>query len=164
MKHRHGGSSSPLGYDPNAELTAGSMEGRGKVYRGVPWYEKNKNPKIAQGYKPGRKYRHRKQKLDAKALKKLEDGKKAREREEEEKKMQGEEPVNQTPPSEGEAIEGGENVEGGEATETKPKKKEKKKKEKRKKKAEESNEIEIIEAPKKDTKKPVEADEKKDGF
>ncbi len=77
MKHRHPsamgkGGEAPLVYDVNA----GPEANMGKVYRGTPWWQtfrddkvnpgrkkhmrtRTKDPKIAQGYKPGFKYKHK---------------------------------------------------------------------------------------------------------
>jgi hypothetical protein len=63
MKHRHGGenwkaAAAPSDFDPDRNPNAN----RGKEFRGVPWWKKNKNPKIGDGYKPGYKYDYRKPK------------------------------------------------------------------------------------------------------
>jgi len=65
MRHRHpsmmgGGNSndgggSTLVYDPNA----GPEANLGPVYRGTPWWERKKDPKIGEKYKPGYKYKHK---------------------------------------------------------------------------------------------------------
>lgn len=59
MLHRHGGAGFQVA---RVGSTASQDRGasQGKVYRGVPWWKKNKNPKIADGYKPGYKYDYRK--------------------------------------------------------------------------------------------------------
>ena len=63
MKHRHGGenwkaAAAPSDFDPDRNPNAN----RGQEFRGVPWWKKNKNPKIGDGYKPGYKYDHKKPK------------------------------------------------------------------------------------------------------
>jgi hypothetical protein len=183
MKHRHpsqdgeGGFNPDAGFDPRTGEQL-SASGGGKVYRGVPFYERNKNPKIAQGYKEGYKYRHRKQKpLTAAELKKIEE-KRNREQQKLERKQRKEAPedtgTEETPAEEAPAGENKtEAVQADEAgaTETKSDSKA----EKRQRRRERRNKEKPAEAqppaepaeqspPKpKPAPKPAE-DEKKDGF
>jgi hypothetical protein len=63
LKHRHGGENWKAAAAPskiNADDNVNAN--RGKVFRGVPWWKKNKDPKIGEGYKPGYKYDYKKPK------------------------------------------------------------------------------------------------------
>ncbi len=59
MKHRHDGGKM-LTTETNVTERGAASASLGKEYRGVPFWERNKNPKIGQGYKPGYKYNYKK--------------------------------------------------------------------------------------------------------
>ncbi len=187
MKHRHpskdGEGSGGFNPDANIDPQTGEQlaSGGSQVYRGVPFWERNKNPKIAMGYKEGYKYRHRKQKpLTAAELKKIEE-KRNREQQKLERK-QGKEKPEETPAEDAPAGEtpaeetqtgatpanGDPEGEIGEPTgETKAEKRQRRR-ESRKKKQEQPAEPETQPAERPAPKpqpppKPAE-DEKKDGF
>ncbi len=191
MKHRHPSKDGEQtgGFNPDANIDPQTGEqlasGGGPVYRGVPFWERNKNPKIAQGYKEGYKYRHRKQKpLTAAELKKIEE-KRNREQQKLERKQNKENsedtPAEETPagetPAEGTQTEGTQTEatpangdpegEVGEPTgETKAEKRQRRRESKKKKKeqpaAPETQPAEP--APPKPKPQAPPADEKKDGF
>jgi hypothetical protein len=66
LKHRHGGQSwkaeAPAERNTDPSIGADASANGGKIYRGVPWWKKNKNPKIGEGYQVGYKYDYRKPK------------------------------------------------------------------------------------------------------
>ncbi len=189
MKHRHpskdgegsGGFNPDANYDPQTgeQLASGGSQ----VYRGVPFWERNKNPKIAQGYKEGYKYRHRKQKpLTAAELKKIEE-KRNREQQKLERKQNkensGETPAEETPAGETQTEEtpngdpqteavpaNGDPVEettGETKAEKRQRRRESKKKKKEQPAAPETQPVEPA-APKPQPPPKPAADEKKDGF
>lgn len=174
MKHRHPSMDGEGGFNPDANIDprtgeALSASGGGKVYRGVPFYERNKNPKIAHGYKEGYKYRHRKQKpLTAAELKKIEE-KRNREQEKLDRKSGKSKPEEKTegaPEGEGEVqTEAGQ--EGEPQAETKAEKRRRKKESRRK--AREEKETQGEEKPAEEAPRPQPppkpaTDDKKDGF
>jgi hypothetical protein len=59
MKHRHGGENWKAAAAPS---DLNSSANKGKEFRGVPWWKKNKDPKIGYDYKPGYKYDNNKPK------------------------------------------------------------------------------------------------------
>ena len=186
MKHRHpskdGEGSGGFNPDANIDPQTGEQlaSGGSQVYRGVPFWERNKNPKIAMGYKEGYKYRHRKQKpLTAAELKKIEE-KRNREQQKLERK-QGKEKPEDTPAGETPAEEtqtevtppnGDPETEVGEPTgETKAEKRQRRRESRRKKKEQpaepetqpEAQPAERVTPKPQPPPKPAE-DEKKDGF
>jgi hypothetical protein len=184
LKHRHpskdGEGSGGFNPDANIDPRTGEQlaSGGSQVYRGVPFWERNKNPKIAQGYKEGYKYRHRKQKpLTAAELKKIEE-KRNREQQKLERKRGKENPedtgAEETPTEEKpigdpqtEAVPANGDPTEEPTGETKAEKRQRRR-ESRKKKKEQPDEPETQPvqpaAPKpQPPPKPAE-DEKKDGF
>jgi hypothetical protein len=196
MKHRHpskdGEGSGGFNPDANIDPETGEQlaSGGSQVYRGVPFWERNKNPKIAMGYKEGYKYRHRKQKpLTAAELKKIEE-KRNREQQKLERKQSKEKPEdtpaedapagetpaegtqteerpNGDPQTEATPANGDPEGEVGEPTgETKAEKRQRRRESKKKKKeqpaAPQTQPAEL--APPKPQPQPPPADEKKDGF
>ncbi len=189
MKHRHpskdGEGSGGFNPDANIDPQTGEQlaSGGSQVYRGVPFWERNKNPKIAQGYKEGYKYRHRKQKpLTAAELKKIEE-KRNREQQKLERKQNkensGETPAEETPAGETQTEEtpngdpqteavpaNGDPVEettGETKAEKRQRRRESKKKKKEQPAAPETQPVEPA-APKPQPPPKPAADEKKDGF
>jgi hypothetical protein len=175
MKHRHpskdgeGGFNPDAGFDPSTG-EALSASGSGKVYRGVPFWERNKDPKIAQGYKEGYKYRHRKQKpLTAAELKKIEE-KRNREQEKMDRKARkngsGEQATEEAPQQEGDAQT--ESVqESAPEGETKAQRRQRRKESRRKAKEENQENTETKpaeEAPRRQPPPKPAEDDKKDGF
>ncbi len=64
MRHRHpsfssGGSGNSGESVTMVDVNASPEANLGKVYRGVPWWERNKDPKIAYKYNPKFKYKHK---------------------------------------------------------------------------------------------------------
>ena len=186
MKHRHpskdGEGSGGFNPDANVDPRTGeqlSASGGSPVYRGVPFWERNKNPKIAQGYKEGYKYRHRKQKpLTAAELKKIEE-KRNREQQKLERKQNKENPedtgTEETPSQETQTEEtpNGDpqteavQADGEPAEETKAEKRQRRRESKKKKKEQpaepETQPTEQAPPKRQPPPKPAE-DEKKDGF
>jgi hypothetical protein len=173
MKHRHPSMDGEGGFNPDANIDPRSGEslsasGGGKVYRGVPFYERNKNPKIAQGYKEGYKYRHKKQKpLTAAQLKKIEE-----KRNREQAKIDRKTNKNKTPDevTEGEPVGDaptGAVQEGTPEGETRAERRQRKKESRKKAKEEKETQPEAKpaeEAPRRQPPPKPAEDEKKDGF
>jgi hypothetical protein len=66
MNHRHGSLDPSMAPPPNSDDPSYSADLKGKVYRGVPWWQRNRNPKIGDGFKSGYKYNYRKGKFKVK--------------------------------------------------------------------------------------------------
>ncbi len=188
MKHRHPSKDGEQtgGFNPDANIDPQTGEqlasGGGPVYRGVPFWERNKNPKIAQGYKEGYKYRHRKQKpMTAAELKKIEENRN-REQQKLERKQAKERPedtgteeapaeetqTEETPNGETEAVQANGDPINEPTGETKAEKRQRRRESKKKKKEQpvepETQPAEQPVTPKpQPPPKPAE-DEKKDGF
>jgi hypothetical protein len=94
LKHRHGGenwkaAAAPSDFKPDGNPSAN----RGKEFRGVPWWQKNKNPKIGEGYEPGYKYNHKKPKPKKRKAKKSKQPEEVIPDTGEEQLIEGEEPL-----------------------------------------------------------------------
>lgn len=155
MKHRHGGenwkaASAPSDFDPDRNPNAN----RGKEFRGVPWWKKNKNPKIGDGYKPGYKYDYRKPKPKKQRKKKDLPEEQAPATEEdqlsEEESLEGDQPKEEGEVSEQPKEES--------VTEQEPKKKKGLFRKREKKEKQKDAEKPVIEEPEEEKKQEKEAD------
>lgn len=189
MKHRHPsamgkGGEAPLVYDVNA----GPEANLGKVYRGTPWWQtfrddkvnpgrknhlrvRTKDPKIAQGYKPGFKYKHKDTKPWAERMakykkKKIADDEKAAKKESRKAAKAGKNDAPGTAEEQTEMDRQLDEAGKGPATkpgapedapETEPLEKPRREKKARKKKADRK-------AAKKQEEKPVEPEQEEEGF
>jgi hypothetical protein len=161
MKHRHGGENwKAAGRSSSLDLDRNPNANRGKEFRGVPWWKKNKNPKIGYDYKPGYKYDHKKPKPKKSRKKKSIDPEETAPDTGEEQLTEGEEPQEE----DGLAEQAPEESTAQEEIKEEPKKKKGlfgRREKKLKQKAEDKP---VIEEPNEEPKKVPTPTEKKDGF